>query len=294
MKELHRTVLEQLINSSAEPVVVAQTSSADWPVVLANPAFETLAGESEVRQQPFADVIEQMFGRSLALEISESIRARRDSAIPVDVNNQEFVLVLKFLQASDDGKSEFFFGYLRQGAGAIAAGNAEIQQALVNAQRRIRDMSREDPVTGLLNARAFRDVLDHDWAVAKREESCLALVVFTLDDFEKYREVFGRHAADSCLRKVAGAIRRCLKRASDVVARIDCCPGEKLVVLSHSSDELQVQEFGASIVKSVRQLGLHHPRSKTGRFVTVSYQVTVRNAGATRAKAAEFIESVLS
>ena len=47
-------------------------------------------------------------------------------------------------------------------------------------------------------------------------------------------EVFGRHAADSCLRRAGSAIRRCLRRASDVVGRID---GARFVVLSHSSDQ---------------------------------------------------------
>ena len=60
-----------------------------------------------------------------------------------------------------------------------------------------RDLSRDDPVTGPLNGRTFREVLDHDWAVAAREKSQLSIVAFTLDDFDAYVEVFGRHAADS-------------------------------------------------------------------------------------------------
>ena len=34
----------------------------------------------------------------------------------------------------------------------------------------LRDLVRDDPVTGLMNTTAFREVLEHDWAVAAREE----------------------------------------------------------------------------------------------------------------------------
>lgn len=293
MKALKQNILEQLIAGSAEPVVVAQIDSSDWPVVLCNPAFEGIAGEVDIQQKPFADVIEQLVGRELALEISETIRAGHETTIPVEVGNQEYLLALRPMNSTGEGGAHFYVGYLRDAAGASVIGNDEVQQALIKAKRRIRDMSREDSVTGLLNAKAFRDVLDHDWAVAKREKSSLALVVFMLDDFDMYQEVFGRHAADSCQRRVAQAIRRSLKRASDVAAKIKCNQGDKLVVLSHSADELRVCEFASRIATSVRELGLHHPRSNRGRFVTLSYRVTVMEVGADKLNAAEFLDSVL-
>ena len=293
MKALQRNILEQLIAGSAEPVVVAQISSPDWPVVLCNPAFEGLAGSGDVRNKPFADVVEQLVGRELALEISESIRAGHETTIPVELGNREYLLVLRPLDGVKKGNGRFYAGFLRGGAGASVIGDREVQQALLKAKRRVRDLSRDDPVTGLLNARAFRNVLDHDWAVAKRERSSLALVAFSLDDFDQYLEVFGRHAADTCQRRVAQAVRRCLKRASDVAARVSADDGDRLIVLSHSSDEAGVREFAIRIASSVRELGLHHPRSKVARFVTVSYQIAVKEVGADQTNAADFLNSVL-
>ena len=40
MKPLHYKELEQVIGGSAEPMLVARIDSADWPVVLSNPAFD--------------------------------------------------------------------------------------------------------------------------------------------------------------------------------------------------------------------------------------------------------------
>lgn len=294
MKAIQRNILEQLIAGSAEPVVVAQISSPDWPVVLCNAAFESIAGTDDVHKKPFADVVEQLVGRELALEISETIRAGEETTIPVELGNREYLLLLRPLASAQKGNSKYYAGFLRDGAGASVVGDQDVQQALLKAKRRIRDLSRDDPVTGLLNATAFRNVLDHDWAVAKRERSSLALVAFSLDDFGKYREVFGRHAADTCQRRVAQAVRRILKRASDVAARVSGENGDRLVVLSHSSDEAGVRDFADRIASSVRELGLHHPRSKAARFVTVSYQFTVKEVGADQTNAADFLKSVLN
>ncbi len=294
MKAIQRNILEQLIAGSAEPVVVAQISSPDWPVVLCNAAFESIVGTDDVHKKPFADVVEQLVGRELALEISETIRAGEETTIPVELGNREYLLLLRPLASAQKGNSKYYAGFLRDGAGASVVGDQDVQQALLKAKRRIRDLSRDDPVTGLLNATAFRNVLDHDWAVAKRERSSLALVAFSLDDFGKYREVFGRHAADTCQRRVAQAVRRFLKRASDVAARVSGENGDRLVVLSHSSDEAGVRDFADRIASSVRELGLHHPRSKAARFVTVSYQITVKEVGVDQTNAAEFLKSVLN
>jgi diguanylate cyclase (GGDEF)-like protein len=116
-------------------------------------------------------------------------------------------------------------------------------------------------------------------------------VTFTLADFDAYLEVFGRHAADSCLRRVGQAIRRCLRRASDVVARPD---GQRFIVLSHATDEDGVRDFAARISTAVRELGLHHPRSNSSKFVTVSYDVSVADVSTEQREAREFLENLLT
>ncbi|MDX1516367.1 MAG: diguanylate cyclase [Woeseiaceae bacterium] len=287
MKAVKREVLEQVIDASAEPVMVVNLDQSDWPVVLANAAFGDI-GDRKVLGVPFADVIEALVGRDLALDISETFRERQETSFPVEVRGVEYVLTLKPVKVSGDDGAHYYAVYWRgTGAGAVAA---ESHNALLRAKRTIRDLTREDPVTGLLNERAFRDVLDHDWAVAAREKNTLALVVFELDDFDAYVEVFGRHASDSCRRRVGQAVRRCLRRASDVVASLDSA---RFIVLSHASSESGVREFADRISTAVRELGLHHPRSTHGRFVTVSQRVAGVVAGKDLDSAAAFLAKVL-
>lgn len=289
MTAIKRAILEQVIRTSGEPLVIVRVDHPDWPVVLSNAAFDAI-GNEDTPGRPFADVIEQLVGRDLALEISETLRSRQETSFPVELGGREYLLALKPLLLEGESAAQFYVAYWRGGAGVGAVAGGEMHHALLKAKRRIRDLSRDDPVTGLLNARAFRDVLEHDWAVAAREKSSLALVAFRLDDFDAYIDVFGVQAADTCLRRVGQAVRRCLRRASDVVGRLDRA---ELVVLSHASDESGIREFAARIATAVRELGLHHPRSTVSKFVTVSFRVAISADAETNQSARDFLRELV-
>lgn len=289
MTSLNRHILEQVIAATTEPVVVARIDQSDWPVVLANPAFENI-GRENVLNKPLADVIEEIAGREIAIEVSESVRSHQEMSFPVESNNREYLLIIKPLRHADEDAVSFYAAYWRTSIGAGSAESEEMHHALLKAKRRIRDLSRDDPVTGVLNGRAFEEVFEHDWAVAAREKSRLSLVTFTLNEFDAYIDVFGRHAADSCLRRVGQAIKRCLRRASDVVARPG---GARFVVLSHASDEDGVRDFAGRIATAVRELGLHHPRSRASKFVTVSFDVRSADAGSEPRGARNFLSKLL-
>ena len=293
MSTLDPDVLQQLLAAGAEPLLVARVDRSDWPIVFSNAAFDTLAGTTTSLERPLADVVEQLLGRELALDVSETVRASQETSIPVEAHNREYLLVVMPTLTTTASGERYCALFWRVGSLATPA-NAEMRQALLRARRRVRDLSRDDPVTGLLNETAFREVLAHDWAVASRERGSLALVSFALDDFAAYLDVFGRHAADSCLRRVSQALRRHLRRASDVAARITTERGEFLVVLSHASDKSGLEAFATRIAVAVRDLGLHHPRSKSSRFVTVSAQSALVQAGEDGAGADRFLEQVLA
>ncbi len=293
MTKLKNDVLIQLIEGSAEPLIVARIDHPDWPVVLANTAFTSIAGRADTVDRPLADVVEALVGRELALEISETVRGGHESSIPVELGNREYLLVLLPIRTDKKSAPQHYAAFWRSTATAALVGDSDIQQALLKAKRRIRDLSRDDPVTGLLIERSFREVLAHDWSVAAREKASLALISFSLNDYAEYLEVFGRHAADSCLRRVAQAVRRCLRRASDVAARIDAGDGACIVVLSHSPSDTGVADFAVRISAAVRELGLHHPRSSGSKFVTVSYKTNVVVAGEGKTSEDEFLQGVL-
>jgi diguanylate cyclase (GGDEF)-like protein len=295
MSAIKRSILSQLIDVTAEPLLLARVDQTDWPVVLCNPALEALADRSDLVKLPVTDIIETLHGREAARELSETIRSGQESSIPLEIGSRNWLLVLKPLLDEGDNNARYYAAAWRDSASMTGGGDASAaHQALLRARRRIRDLSRDDSLTGLLNAAAFRDVLAHDWAVAAREKGPLALIALRIDDFAAYRRVFGRHAADSCLRRVAQALRRCLRRASDVAARISHDEDDVLLVMMHAGEPEAAAELAAIIAKEVRGLKLHHPHSNKERFVTVSAKHAVASAKGGPAEAQAFLAELLA
>lgn len=142
-------------------------------------------------------------------------------------------------------------------------------QALCSGGSRPTRNDGRDSVTGLANRETFLEVLDHDWRVAGRESRRVGLIVFEVEALDRYRETFGRQAADSCLRRIAHAIQGSLRRRGDFAARI---ADRRFAALVGSGESVSVGEFAAAIARRVQDLAIHHPRSPAGRYVTVAHR----------------------
>ena len=90
-----------------------------------------------------------------------------------------------------------------------------------------RHLSRLDPLTSLLNPRAFYDEARRVLSLERRKHRPVTIAYIDLDDFKTVNDRHGHHAGDEILRTVAAAIRACT-RISDVSARMG---GDEFVVL---------------------------------------------------------------
>lgn len=135
--------------------------------------------------------------------------------------------------------------------------------------RSLRD-DRADAATGIPGRNAMQEVLLRDWSVARREQKRLSVIVFRIDALESYHQLFGRHATEACLRKVAHSIANSLQRAADYCARVG---HDRFAVMIGGAEEDRVVAFAERIAQRVRDLAIHHPRSQLARYVTVSWSV---------------------
>ena len=136
--------------------------------------------------------------------------------------------------------------------------------------RSLRD-ERTDAVTGIPGRNALLEVLLRDWSVARREQQRLSVIVFRIDALESYHSLFGRHATEACLRKVAHAIANSLQRAADYCARVG---HDRFAVMIGGAEEERVAAFAERIAQRVRDLAIHHPRSQLARYLTVSWSLS--------------------
>lgn len=90
------------------------------------------------------------------------------------------------------------------------------------------EITTSDRITGIKNRHFFDDIYDIEWRRARRQGYPICLMKIDIDHFEKINNKYGYAVGDICLRDVADAIKRSLRRPSDIVARFG---GEEFVVV---------------------------------------------------------------
>ncbi len=95
---------------------------------------------------------------------------------------------------------------------ALAVRNAQLYEDL---QRQVD----RDPLTGLLNHRAFYERLEQELARGLRSGEQIAVLVLDLDDFKRLNDSRGHLAGDDALRALSGVLTGAC-RAGDVAARL--------------------------------------------------------------------------
>jgi diguanylate cyclase (GGDEF)-like protein len=124
-----------------------------------------------------------------------------------------------------------------------------------------------DRTNGLATAEHLLETLRRDWSIGQRDGRTITLIRFDVDACREYREVFGRVATDNVLRQLGRTISATMRRTSDVVARFG---DDEFVALGVAMEPSSASAFAESILGRIRALAIHHPRSRTGRFMTMS------------------------
>jgi GGDEF domain-containing protein len=85
--------------------------------------------------------------------------------------------------------------------------------------RRLEKLATEDDLTGLKNRRYIREFARQIIERAGRDNGRVTVLIFDIDNFKHYNDVYGHAAGDEVLKQAAFLIRRCCRR-HDVVARL--------------------------------------------------------------------------
>lgn len=148
----------------------------------------------------------------------------------------------------------------------------EAERALTAAKKEVEEQKREieklavtDMLTSIFNRRAFDDNLQTHWNAAICSDAPVSLILLDIDHFKKYNDVFGHVKGDECLRSVAEAMSRCLKRANDHVYRYG---GEEYAVLLPGTDSNGAMLIAERIFNEIKSIRLPSPIS--GAYITIS------------------------
>ena len=142
------------------------------------------------------------------------------------------------LVTSADGRPSHFVGQIQD----ITERRALVEQ--------LRQMADHDPLTGLLNRRAFGRELEAHLTRSQRYGVTGALLMFDLDNFKLHNDTHGHTAGDELLVALAEGLRRRM-RASDVTSRLG---GDEFAVLLPHSDAAHAQLVSESLCDHIRTI----------------------------------------
>lgn len=115
--------------------------------------------------------------------------------------------------------------------------------------RALRKLADTDPLTDLMNRRAFIAVAGDALDYFKRYERPLGILVIDIDHFKAVNDRHGHAAGDAVIRHVSALVESAI-RTTDKAARFG---GEEFVVLLREVDELTVRAFADRVRTAIEQ-----------------------------------------
>jgi diguanylate cyclase (GGDEF)-like protein len=152
---------------------------------------------------------------------------------------------------------------------AVALLVASLIARMQSAVQRISDLASTDALTGLLNLRAFEEVLQQEHRKAERFNRPYTLAVIDVDNLAQVNEMLGHDAGSQVLGTVASAITRSI-RGSDVAARLG---GDEFIVLLVEADA----QTGAAIAQRIRNNVYAGTVSVANRLIRANVNVGTAN-----------------
>ena len=136
-------------------------------------------------------------------------------------------------------------------------------------------LSMYDGLTNIRNRRYFDETFEKTFSEIKRDKKSLAVLMIDIDFFKPYNDNYGHGQGDETLRKVAKALEKTIKRASDFVARYG---GEEFVILLKDINKNGVEAVANNLLNAVRELKITHEFSKIENYVTISIGASFYNS----------------
>ncbi len=124
-----------------------------------------------------------------------------------------------------------------------------------NLEEEVRRLSITDDLTGLYNHRHFFKTLEGELARLKRQKTSLSLLMFDLDNFKKYNDLYGHLEGDKVLKTVGEIVKNSIRSNVDTGYRYG---GDEFTVLLIGASADRAMTIAERIRTSIEQRESHH------------------------------------
>lgn len=142
--------------------------------------------------------------------------------------------------------------------------------ALEHINKELTSLSQIDPLTGILNRRAFNNEFRSAWDNAIRKQQSLAALMMDLDLFKELNDNFGHECGDRVLIEAAHIMQNALRAECDVLARYG---GEEFIALLPGQTLENAQRTAQRLCNAVHQSQI--PCPPCGEMQNVSISIGV-------------------
>lgn len=149
----------------------------------------------------------------------------------------------------------------------IIAYGLSIQIILRNALNREKDLARTDSLTGMLNIRAFTEILENEILRARRYTYPISIVYIDLDNFKEVNDKYGHSIGNNVLQVVAKVMKESVRK-TDVVARIG---GDEFAILFPETKNEQANQIVLKVHSRLNSVMTEQRWPVTSSIGLVSY-----------------------
>ena len=206
------------------------------------------------------EIVERLVSKYDATCMNGRERWLRTSMFPIKDESQNIIdFVIMHEDITDIKNYELFLEKI------IADRTMELERI----NRELEQLSKVDVLTTLFNRRVFNIAFENEFQQAVQTGTALSLILIDIDYFKNFNDSYGHQEGDSCLQKVAAAIKDNVHRNADIAARYG---GDEFAVILPRTAADEALIIAERIRKSVVKANISNASSPHG-YVTLSLGV---------------------
>lgn len=229
-----------------------------------------LPGQIWASQQPkwLEDISQAPPSEFARIQLAEAAGLKTVFGVPIALDKQILAILLFFnhsYQPLDLQLLKLVNGIALHLGVSIQRKQAEAD--LRQANRKLHRLATLDGLTQISNRRCFDAYLKAEWGRSRRDQTPLTLLLLDIDYFKRYNDHYGHLVGDQCLKRVAQAIKRSIKRPADLTARYG---GEEFAMILPNTPVRGALHLAKRVRRYIAKLQISHQYSSVSDWVTLS------------------------
>lgn len=241
---------------------------------LSHSLLHTLAHAGFAPMLVYGNVVQKLRFRS-ALVWSAAVLIIHSILLYLDTNSPQSavlpILQLNLATAFFSLVSNYEIEYGERKRFLMNESEKKLIDALNQSNIELDALSKCDALTGCANRRHALEYLNQH---STKPNASMSVILLDVDYFKAYNDHYGHPVGDTCLRKVAAALKKVIDLDSGLVVRWG---GEEFLVMLPELSLHQTQIIAENIRSGIQTLAIPHAGSQCAHIITVSMGIACVN-----------------